>query len=427
VPHLVRHRLISAYITAAKGCNLYEYNPNRVRDLQRARGLIAVLGATQYRTSIQTTLVTAYRAAGMLNEAVEVAKDLLLDARTHGKNDLECTICEELSWINRLSGRTDWSLSLVNARLLVKPGVHRQPFLLVERARIHIAMQHWDEADQDLKEFFRVAPAGHPLFCRYFAAACLIEGSLRERCGDATGAIEAWRKGLRGPPAAGGAPTTWLERVEGPRAAGRLLILGSLSGELSDALVADLITRAVVRIPADSPIAAVKTLRLPPAVRAALRGMWRTPRGRHYARRIAFLDLSFAELLRIPPQLFIAELFGQGAFGGKLTPQHDDLVWKLAEDFYAALVHTGKMTTKQVLPLLMTWKGVTNFLGWGAVRGALEPQIRGPLAYVAGHRYLRLKKRKEAVGFFRTALADAPPDSALRRLAQAELERLGEK
>jgi hypothetical protein len=55
----------------------------------------------------------------------------------------------------------------------------------------------------------------------------------------------------------------------------------------------------------------------------------------------------------------------------------------------------------------------------------LDRSRRGPLAYVLGHRYLRIfKKQGAAVSFFRTALADAPPGSPLKRLAQAELNRL---
>src|SRR3712207_9540606 len=36
--------------------------------------------------------------------------------------------------------------------------------------------------------------------------------------------------------------------------------------------------------------------------------------------------------------------------------------------------------------------GSTNFLGWGALSPTLEPALRGPFAYVFGHRYLRLNK-----------------------------------
>lgn len=87
----------------------------------------------------------------------------------------------------------------------------------------------------------------------------------------------------------------------------------------------------------------------------------------------------------------------------------------------------GTLNDAQVLQVALTWKGTTNFLGWAGVKGSLEPALRGPLAYVAGHRYLRLNRPTDAVTFFRTARQDSSPGSALHRLAQAELERLNAK
>ncbi len=84
----------------------------------------------------------------------------------------------------------------------------------------------------------------------------------------------------------------------------------------------------------------------------------------------------------------------------------------------------GKVGVAHITQLYLTWQGTTGLLGWGGLAGLLEPEVRGHIAYWMGFRYQRLKKLDEATAFFRTALADAPPDSALRRLAQAELTRL---
>src|SRR4029077_15687753 len=84
-----------------------------------------------------------------------------------------------------------------------------------------------------------------------------------------------------------------------------------------------------------------------------------------------------------------------------------------------------KLQVPQMIALTLTWKGTTNFLGWGGVAPGLEPSLRGPLAYVLGQRYLtRLKMPAEALPFFETAVRDAPPGSSLQRLAQAEVDRL---
>jgi hypothetical protein len=72
----------------------------------------------------------------------------------------------------------------------------------------------------------------------------------------------------------------------------------------------------------------------------------------------------------------------------------------------------------------LAWKGITNVLGWAGVAPTLPPDLRGALAYVLGHRYLRLGRPEDAAGLFRTAVADAPAGSPLRKLAEAELQRL---
>jgi hypothetical protein len=78
--------------------------------------------------------------------------------------------------------------------------------------------------------------------------------------------------------------------------------------------------------------------------------------------------------------------------------------------------------------LLAAWKGVTNFLGWGGVAPQLDGSLRGPAAYVLGVRYLRVKNMPEkAEAMFRAALADAASETTLRRLAQAQLDRLKNK
>ncbi len=59
--------------------------------------------------------------------------------------------------------------------------------------------------------------------------------------------------------------------------------------------------------------------------------------------------------------------------------------------------------------------------------------MRGPVAYIFGHRYMRLKsadgkvRRDDALLLFRTAQKDAPAGSALERLVQQELKRLESK
>lgn len=84
----------------------------------------------------------------------------------------------------------------------------------------------------------------------------------------------------------------------------------------------------------------------------------------------------------------------------------------------------GKIGKSQSLQLLLAWKGISNFLGWGGVAPSLQPGLRGKLAYIMGHRYLRLGKPDDAKTFFQTAIGDAPKDSPLRQLSQQDLDSL---
>jgi hypothetical protein len=77
--------------------------------------------------------------------------------------------------------------------------------------------------------------------------------------------------------------------------------------------------------------------------------------------------------------------------------------------------------------MAFAWKGTTNFLGWGGLAPSLDPGLRGPLAYVLGHRYQRLGRTESVAEFFRTAQRDAAAGSVLSKLAQAELKRLEPK
>ena len=178
-----------------------------------------------------------------------------------------------------------------------------------------------------------------------------------------------------------------------------------------------------------SPIARSISKDLFPAsfVAAVVRERWRGPHGREWAQKIAFRTVPIHEYVTVAVPLTVYEGFHQGAVTGQLSPEQDELLWKLAHDLFNAYATRGTVSEAQAFQAALAWKGTTSVLGWGGLQGSLTPELRGPLAYVLGHRYLFLKKKPEAIELFRTALKDASADSPLRRLAQAELDRLSGK
>src|SRR5947207_3077210 len=105
----------------------------------------------------------------------------------------------------------------------------------------------------------------------------------------------------------------------------------------------------------------------------------------------------------------------ENALPANASVEQEELTWQISEKVFDAAVTTGKLGKSEVLALALTWKGVTGNFGWAGVAPKLDPGLRGPLAYVMGHRLLRLKN-VEASAFFHTALKDAPPNSVLERL-----------
>ena len=78
----------------------------------------------------------------------------------------------------------------------------------------------------------------------------------------------------------------------------------------------------------------------------------------------------------------------------------------------------------QAVQFMLAWKGANNIFGWKGVAPSLDPSMRGPAAYVLGHRFLKLGKRADALTFFQTAIDDSPADSQLRKLATAQLDEI---
>ena len=70
------------------------------------------------------------------------------------------------------------------------------------------------------------------------------------------------------------------------------------------------------------------------------------------------------------------------------------------------------------------WQDHLALLTWTALEPQLKPELRAGLGYLFGHQRLAMKRPNDAVVFFRSVLASAKPDSALYRLARADLDSL---
>lgn len=371
------------------------------------------------RLEARKNLMRAYQLLGRDRDAIWVAEDFVRVWSASGMS-IGQNVVVELAILLRQNGQPERAMDELR-RVQSKYGNHQDT--LLEQARTAIALGAMGQAEKFLDQCLAVVEKSRAGSGAYgYRGAWLARGFLREQQGDAAGALAAWRQGYlgsrRGPEVG--------ENIEDWRdpAANHLLlyqvILGSLSGEMTDAEADQLLSRSLNTIKSDyMPSGLLANLNLP---RGLLLHIWRTPRGREYARKIAFRSLPFSEVVRGPAYLMVAEVGRKGAFN-EPSAEEDELLWQAVVGSFE-LFYSAKINRVQVLQLGLTWKGTSNILGWGAVESALPAERRGPLAYVFGNRYLRLNKRAEAERFFRTARNDASAGSTLERLAKAELERL---
>jgi len=331
---------------------------------------------------------------------------------------------EEYSWLMRLHGDPKLALREVDRRLFESPGVYHEEFahLLVERARIHASLEQWDNAESDIDDFFRLSENVNVGY-HYFSAASLIRGFLRERHGDASGSIEAWRMGREAVDDNESAAFRSFAGAGSRMAQLNYIMLAALSDTLTDAEAESLVHDAF-KSQATGTVGALfqSAVKIPPSL---VRNMWRTPRGHKAARQLVFQTVAFAEYVRLPVLVAGSQYVYENAFVGELAPDDDKVIWELAEQMLASH-KDGRISAANLLQLGLTWKGTTNAFGWDGVQVSLEPELRASMAYVLGHRYQRLGRPAEAADFFQVAVKDAAVDSLVRHRAQAQLAKLDE-
>ena len=262
---------------------------------------------------------------------------------------------------------------------------------LLCRARVYANLNRLSDAKRDIEDLFRRFPDGcsntdETLF------AYLVRGLLREQTGDAPGALAAWREGYR---RAKGTPGMGMQSAS---------ILASLSGELTEDDVHAMVDQVIGSLATSFPPVALFKNRLMPfgELTKVFREMWRTPRGRDYARRIALLNISYLDFHRTQVLLSLAEAIHQGAFPGELSPERDTFIWTVVS-YLLAEYGAGRLAPGDLVKALLAWNGTTNALGWQGLAPRLGERVRGHAAFIYGMRLRGLGRAADAVSLLRTA------------------------
>lgn len=436
LPEHDRRLMLQEYVQYSRPQQYFFFRPEMVRRSERLVTIErAITGQASWGTRFH--LVRACRAAGEEARAESLLAEMLNDRPISLAPAGRRELVEEYGWV--LRHRNSPEAALVNVdRLLVRRDGTLDPNylpLLLERARCEAQLGRWEQAEATVDRYFEQQRAQDRTY-RHHSAACLLRGFLRERRGDADGARVAWREGLY---------RAWrVERLKSPTAnpehlpevppfqpalfsgleAVHFTMLASLTDELTstecDALIRWLTFRQGQS--AVSLVVGNFAATTPEAIRGIIGRLYRSPRGHEVARRLAFLEYSFQEFCRAPLFLAFAEGVKMAALADRVSPEQEEFLLAFTPTLYGSVVD-GRLKLTQLAQLALAWKGTTNALGWQGVAPTLPDDLRGPLGYIIGHRLLRLKRPAEAAALFRTVAKEAPPDSSLFRLAQAELSR----
>jgi WD40 repeat protein/serine/threonine protein kinase len=412
VSYEVRLQILEAYRPKSmeESWEWIRYDPHRLDNLEHVVAIEDLLGAAPVtRFETKALLLNACQAADQRERAMQLAEEQLRTPFLLRSN--RAGIIANMVWLFLLNHDPKRALQLIDSELFEPSGALRRDMLplLVERARVRVALKEFEPARKDLDRYFRELPAEEQ---KHSLDAYLLRGWVLELLGNGDGALACWRDGYA--------------KVKGTADMKTLhaSILGSLTGDLDEKdgrLMVEGVMAGISGKLAFSAITRVGSFPWPDII-FCLREMWRTPRGRDYARKIAFRQLTYADYFGSQIVLAPAAFMRRGAFPEKISPEDEEILWKTANDLYNTY-QAGKINEGHAFQIYLAWMGHANQLGWGGIAPLLPQELRAELAYLGGHRYRNRKSPAEAAMFFQTALRDAPPNSTLQRLARSQVAR----
>jgi len=438
VPASVRQQILSQPGLPASSYVLP--TPSTVRRAEALYKLYELLGDPQSLPVQRYDLGRAYALIGE-NEQAEIAFGAILREATSnpatatGHFWLVPWCFRWFAWIKtRQEGAEPALLALAPALHALRPKSARptDPFppgsagVVVTLARLYAITGKRDLAEAQLEQMLSAPFVDVPHAYIWYAEAWMMLGFFAADKGDMVRAKEAWKNASPAAFAAVRNKAGAKGQASDNKGIGLYyrLLAGSLSGELSDEEATELWHRLLVLVTDDPLITQIAaTVQFSPAI---LRGMWASPRGREWAKKVVFLEMHPVEFTRTPLRLIGYEKLRLDLCDGKPTPEQDEILWQAVVRF-GDLFFEGKLTKIQMFPLALAWKGTSGSLGWGTLAPLVPPEARGPLAYAMGLRFVKLNKPADARTLFRAAIADAPANSPLGRLATEELAKLDGK
>lgn len=412
VPDGLRQTILEAYRSDLSSvAGMFRYEPQRVQKMERLAAIDRLFSADGRGDDLtQIEVARAYRFLGDQHAALRIVEPV-------AKGSSKSTTWRHYLRLLRMTGQPRAALEQLD-QTAQNPVLRDDVNLLVERARVYAALEDWQACEATVDEvYWRLGSLAVDEMGTLVYAG-LMKGFLLERRDAAAGAQGVWRQAFRiCQPELGRSSEAKADVLH-------TLIMGSLTGELSATDTQAFYSRTVVGSGDSSIVRLGQSLVDPQTIETCVQRMWRSEIGRRYAEAYAYESLTMRERIRTPAVLGILEYFREAGIRGDLSADQETILFEIMSQLFDALLVEGKITVAQMAQLALSWKGTTNFLGWEGVAPTLEPQIRAGMAYLFGHRFLRLNDQAQAAKMWETSVRDAEPSSAVARLARRDLELL---
>lgn len=399
--------------------SILRFDPNRVARFEQATEVDRLMspdGRGQFRNQLQLT-----RAYRLVNE-FEQARDRLAELWKRFPDNPE--VARHYARVLRMQNDPVEARKVVEETRERNSDIpHIQSLLLLERAKSYISQEEWSRAEIDVDQVLgeahdieRTEQHENPRL-NFEVRAWLIKGFLQRRRGETVAGLNSWRQGF--------SRCREVIRRFSPETSAVMdaFILGSLTGELNHNEIMSAVSRSSKLDGGNSPSAALVAVIRPETIQRVMVEMWQSERGLKLAESFAYEQRTMLQRVREPLQLAGATLCRISAFGGTVSPEQEEGLWKMMELLFDSVVTNGKVKTTHITQIGIAWKGITNFLGWSGVAPQLEPALRTRLAWLLGNRAARRGDTAAAVMYFETVLKDSS-ESDFRRLAEVDLRNV---
>lgn len=395
-------------------------DPDRLRNHEQAAAIDRLLSPDGHGTlAVQFELERAYRFENRLEDALKVSQwaDSITGPRDVGR---DLVLLRQRARVLRQLNRPAEAVDLLT-KWLATPSALPPHISVVqsEMARCRIAMSHWQAAETEIEAVLYSHPTDSTE--GLFPAAALLKGFLLERRGELSEAQRIWSEGLqrgRDLKRGRGVASQWfLEQsilgslTDQPMTSEAEEILSSLSS-LGDLGVIPGLIRAAMT---------------PQSLEASMRQAWRSARGREWARRFAYDELTMRDRGMVPLLLFATEFFRRNAFGETVDAEQQEIAAEFAQTMIGGFFVDGSINATKAAQFGLTWKGSFGLFGWGALAPTLDDKTRAVSEFVLAHRALRLNQPAAAIELLKHAQTMGDAHEKVAQLAAADLKLLESK